>query len=134
MTTTAQADTELYDRAAASLGSRTTHVFLQHLLETSIIHPDDWENLPRETRDQIFTLHLKNPRWEIRHGDSHSSSRNSTGAFIGIGEEREQCLKMSEHSPQPGYEMRRGKFGCSFTCRMLASADSPRLGGLWATT
>jgi response regulator RpfG family c-di-GMP phosphodiesterase len=59
MTTLVQSttpDTDLYDRAAGPSGARTAQVFLQYLLESSIIHPDDWDSLPKETREQIFAL------------------------------------------------------------------------------
>jgi response regulator RpfG family c-di-GMP phosphodiesterase len=59
MTTSAPSstlDTDLYDKNAGPSGARTTQVVLQYLLETSIIHPDDWDDLSKETRDQVFAL------------------------------------------------------------------------------
>ena len=37
-----------------------SRLFLQQLLDTSVIHPDDWGNLPKETCDQLFLLGDRN--------------------------------------------------------------------------
>jgi response regulator RpfG family c-di-GMP phosphodiesterase/serine/threonine protein kinase len=44
------------ERSAGVTEIGSSRIFLQQLLDTSVIHPDDWDNLPKDTRDQLFTL------------------------------------------------------------------------------
>ena len=47
-------DTALFVRSPKAIVLLQSQTLLQCLLDTAIIHPDDWDNLPKETRERIF--------------------------------------------------------------------------------
>ncbi len=53
---TATPDPFLYLRSAGSTRSGSSQSLLGQLLGASVIHPDDWDSLPKETGDQLFAL------------------------------------------------------------------------------
>jgi putative two-component system response regulator len=55
-TPSSSSNTIAFDRCAGPSGSRPPQTLLQCLLDSSVIHADDWDNLAKETRDRIFTL------------------------------------------------------------------------------
>lgn len=49
-------ETALLDNSPGRRRSRAVQVLLQHLLDASIVHPDDWDSIPKEVADQLYEL------------------------------------------------------------------------------